>query len=291
MKKNPWLLYAFTTTIFFGLWGAVIDAPEKAGFPETLIYVVWSITMIFPATFALWRAKWKLDFNKKAVFYGCIIGFTGAGGQLILFTGAIEHGPAYLIFPIISLSPVVTILLALIILRERASKLGWVGIILALIAIPFLSYEKSGDASTDYMWLVYALMVFLAWGIQAYFIRVANKSMRAESIFFYMTITGLMLSPIALWMTDFSVEINYGFKGPYLAALIQVLNAIGALTIVYAFRYGKAIIVSPLTNAVAPVLTVIISLIIYNVFPQTVILIGMIIAVVSTVILSFEEGS
>jgi len=63
------------------------------------------------------------------------------------------------------------------------------------------------------------------------------------------------------------------------------------LTIVYAFRYGKAIIVSPLTNAVAPVLTVIISLIIYSVFPQTVVLIGMIIAVVSTFILAFEEGS
>ena len=42
--------------------------------------------------------------------------------------------------------------------------------------------------------------------------------------------------------------------------MIQILNAVGALMIVYAFRYGKAIIVSPLTNAVAPVITIIISL-------------------------------
>jgi len=202
MKKSPWLLYAFTTTLFFGLWGALIDEPEKAGFPETLIYVVWSLTMIIPALFALWRIKWKLDTNRKSLLYGAIVGFTGAGGQLILFTGAIEHGPAYLIFPIISLSPVITILLALFVLRERASKMGWVGIILALVAIPFLSYVKSTDNSSDYLWLVYALLVFLAWGIQAFYIRVANNSMKAESIFFYMTITGLMLSPIALWMTD-----------------------------------------------------------------------------------------
>nr|NQU91705.1 EamA family transporter [Bacteroidota bacterium] len=59
----------------------------------------------------------------------------------------------------------------------------------------------------------------------------------------------------------------------------------------YAFRYGKAIIVSPLTNAVAPVLTVIISLILYQVFPHFVIIIGMGLAVVSTFILAFEEGS
>jgi len=291
MKKSPWLLYAFITTLFFGLWGALISEPEKAGFPETLIYVVWSITMIIPAMFALWHVKWKLDTNRKSILYGSIVGFTGASGQLVLFTGAIEHGPAYLIFPIISLAPVVTILLSVVFLREGASKRGWVGIGLALLAIPFLSYVKSSGTSSDYLWLIYALLVFLAWGIQAYFIRLANKTMKAESIFFYMMVTGLLLSPIALWMTDFSVEINWGFKGPYLAFLIQILNAIGALTIVYAFRYGKAIIVSPLTNAVAPVLTVIISLILYQVFPSTIILIGMGIAVVSTFILAFEEGS
>jgi len=291
MKKSPWLLYAFITTLFFGLWGALISEPEKAGFPETLIYVVWSLTMIVPAMFALRHVKWKLDTDKKSILYGSIVGFTGAGGQLILFTGAIEHGPAYLIFPIISLSPVVTILLSVIFLREGASKRGWVGIGLALLAIPFLSYQSSSGTSSDYLWLIYALLVFLAWGIQAYFIRFANKIMKAESIFFYMMVTGLLLSPIALLMTDFSVEINWGFKGPYLAFLIQILNAIGALTIVYAFRYGKAIIVSPLTNAVAPVLTVIISLILYHVFPHYIILIGMGIAVVSTTILAFEEGS
>jgi drug/metabolite transporter (DMT)-like permease len=106
-----------------------------------------------------------------------------------------------------------------------------------------------------------------------------------------MTITGLLLSPIALWMTDFSLEINWGFDGPYLAFAIQILNSVGALTIVYAFRYGKAIIVSPLTNAVAPVITVIISLFLYQVFPHYIILIGMALAVISMFILAFEEDS
>ena len=53
-------------------------------------------------------------------------------------------------------------------------------------------------------------------------------------------------------MTDFSQPINYGRGGPWLAAATQILNAVGALTLVYAFRYGKAIVVSPLTNAGAP---------------------------------------
>jgi hypothetical protein len=58
---------------------------------------------------------------------------------------------------------------------------------------------------------------------------------------------------------------------------------------VYAFRYGKAMIVSPLTNAVAPVITVIISLSIYQVIPHPVILTGMVIALVATFIMAIED--
>lgn len=289
-NRNNWLIYAFITTIFWGVWGALIDYPEKSGFPETLIYVVWSITMIIPALIAMKRVGWKLSKDRKSILYGLLIGLTGAGGQLILFTGAIANGPAYLIFPIISLSPVITILLAVMFLREKASVKGWIGIAAALVAIPFLSYQnKSGDVS-QYLWLIYALLVFFAWGLQAYLMRFANEKMNAESIFFYMMISGLLLSPVAIYMTDFSEPIHWGLKGPYAAFVIQILNSIGALMLVYAFRYGKAIIVSPLTNAAAPVITIIISLMIYQVFPGTITLIGIALAVISMLILAFEEG-
>jgi drug/metabolite transporter (DMT)-like permease len=66
-----------------------------------------------------------------------------------------------------------------------------------------------------------------------------------------------------------------------MSALIQVLNAIGALCLVYAFRHGKAIIVSPMTNALAPMLTIIISLLIYRVLPHKVIISGMVLAALS----------
>ncbi len=67
-------------------------------------------------------------------------------------------------------------------------------------------------------WFVYSLIILAAWGVQAFFIKLANRSMSAEGIFFYMTLMGLALVPVALWMTDFSHPINYGLDGPYLAA-------------------------------------------------------------------------
>ena len=120
---------------------------------------------------------WKLEINIKAIVYGSLIGILGAGGQLILFH-ALVIGPAYLVFPIISLSPLVTILLSTFILKERASKRSWIGIIIALIAIPMLSYQSPQSGQTfGYFWILLALAIFIAWGIQAYFMKIANEFM------------------------------------------------------------------------------------------------------------------
>lgn len=96
-----------------------------------------------------------------------------------------------------------------------------------------------------------------------------------------MTATAILLAPVALGMTDFRKPINWGPRGPALAAAIQSLNSIGALTMVYAFRYGKAIVVSPLINAVAPAITVLLSLLIYRTIPHRIVALGMALAAVA----------
>jgi drug/metabolite transporter (DMT)-like permease len=113
----------------------------------------------------------------------------------------------------------------------------------------------------------------------------ANRTMRAEGIFFYMMATAVALIPAAVAMTDFTRPIEWGVRGPVLAAFIQVLNSIGALTLVYAMRYGKAMIVAPMT-ALAPVLTVLISLALYRVMPNPVIVVGMVCASVAIYLLA-----
>lgn len=287
MKNRLWLIYSLVTTAFWGVWGALIELPEKAGFPATLSYAVWALTMIPPALAALKIVGWKLERDRRSVVLGLLIGLLGAGGQIVLFQ-ALRVGPAYLIFPIISLSPVVTILMSWLLLKERTSRRGWMGISAALVAIPLLSYSGNRQEADGALWFVLALLVFFAWGVQAWALKFANETMKAESIFFYMMVSGILVVPAALLMTDFGQAINWGPRGPYLAALIQSLNSVGALCLVYAFRYGKAIIVSPLTNAVAPVITIIISLAIYSVVPHPLVMAGMVLAILSTLLLALE---
>jgi len=110
----------------------------------------------------------------------------------------------------------------------------------------------------------------------------------AESIFFYMMIGGLLLVPVAWAMTDFSQSVNMGWDGPWMTAGIQILNAIGALTLVYAFRYGKAMVVAPLTNAGAPLVTAVLALIFAGIVPGSLTILGLAMALVASVLLVLE---
>jgi len=67
-----------------------------------------------------------------------------------------------------------------------------------------------------------------------------------------------------------------------------MLNAVGALLLVYAFRYGKAIVVSPLVNAGAPLLTSLISLGIAGSLPGPYKLAGIALALAGALLLSLQ---
>ena len=154
-----------------------------------------------------------------------------------------------------------------------------------------LSYQPPGNSPVKgSLWLLLAMIVFIMWGVQAYIMKFASDSsqedsMKAESITFYTMLCAIILIPIALLMTDFSQNINWGFSGVYSAGLIQSLNAVGFLFFAYAIRYGKAIIVVPMMS-LAPVVTVILSLILYAVIPHPIIITGMVFAFISIYLLA-----
>jgi drug/metabolite transporter (DMT)-like permease len=283
---SAWLVHALVTTLLWGVWGALAGVPGEHGVPETINYVVWALTMIPPAAFVLFRGGKPLQRDPRSLALGLAIGLLGAGGQLILFH-AVRIGPPYLIFPIISLSPAITIALSLAVLKERTGLLGTLGIALALLALPLFDYRPDG-ASGYGLWFLLSLGILAAWGVQAYVIKLANYTMDAASIFFYMMLSGLLLVPVAFAMTDLGQPVNTGLDGVGLAAVIQVLNAIGALTLVFAFRYGKAIIVAPLVNAGAPLLTAMLSMILLGVVPGPMKIAGITLALIAALLLALQ---
>ena len=60
MQSN-WLFHALVTTLLWGVWGAFAGLPSEHGFPDTLIYVVWALTMIPPAVIVLAHSGWRIE--------------------------------------------------------------------------------------------------------------------------------------------------------------------------------------------------------------------------------------
>ena len=285
-KKNTWLLYALVTMITWGIWGAFSD---QTTLPKTLVYVMWALSMIPCALVALANIKFKLDVRSKPALLSMGVGLLGAGGQLVLFL-ALDYAPAYLVMPMISVAPIVTVLLSAIFLKERVSKLGYVGIALAFVALVCFALPDNTDgAAKSWIWIVYASVVFICWGIQAFVMKLANNSTPdAESVFVYMAISAVLLIPVALLMGDGQSLCSFGWGEPMKVFGVQILNAIGAFTLVYANRYGKAMIVAPLADACAPVIMCVISLILYAAMPTVPQLIGMVAAISCVFIFSRE---
>ena len=271
MKNKLWLVFILITVATWGVWGAFSGYQIQHGIPDTVVYIAWAVSMIPCALAALVINKGKLKHDWKSVGLGCAVGLLGAGGQLVLFK-ALTLGPSYIIYPFISMSPVIVITLAAIFLREKATRWQMAGIAVALAAILLLSLETNTEGSpvSGWLWIVLALLVLLAWGVQGFFMKFANNSMDAESIFVWMTITAVVLIPVAYFMSPDAAAFfaEEGTCVPFWSSFgIQILNSIGALTLVYAYRYGKAVVVSPM-EGLSPMVTVLLSLVLHQVIPN-----------------------
>jgi drug/metabolite transporter (DMT)-like permease len=284
---RSWIFYATLLVLFWGVWGAFSALPAtKYGYPDEMIYAIWALTMIIPAAVILRGQRW--DRRPAATIYGLLIGLTGAGGQLALFQ-ALTMGPAYLIFPIISISPAITVVMAMVLLRERIPLLAVVGLVMALAAIVLFTITGGDSEGSSGPWLLLAIVICVAWGVQAYFMRkTATIGVNEATTFGWMTISGLLLIPVALISLG-GLPTDFPWQAPALTAGTQVLNAVGALFLVMALARGKASIVAPTTNALAPALTVIISLVAYQSLPTPYGAIGIVLALVGSTLMVYAD--
>ena len=268
-KKHNWLLYALITMITWGVWMTFSDPTLgqiylgiPTEFPSEMVYVVWALSMIPCALFALFNIKFKLDVGPKSVLLSMGVGLLGAGGQLVLFL-ALKHAPSYLVMPMISVAPIVTVLLSATILKEKVSKLGILGIVLAFVAIICFAIPGDTEGSAHgWTWILLAAVVFICWVIQAFVMKLANNhTPDAESVFVYMAIAAVVLIPVAFLLKSPSELAAYGWAVPTKVFFVQILNAVGAFTLVYANRYGKAMVIAPLADACSPVICCLLSIV------------------------------
>jgi bacterial/archaeal transporter family protein len=143
-RKLPiWLLWSLATILLWGAWGLVSKVASNgvdvyvnqllytAGLAPLLIFVAWTVWKRSPRENPVER--------RKGVFWAFLTGILGGLGNLAFFQALVKGGEASIVSPVTALFPMVTVLLAVLFLKERLGRSQWVGLALAFVAIYLLS--------------------------------------------------------------------------------------------------------------------------------------------------------
>lgn len=140
-KLPPWLLFSLLTIALWGVWGAMSKAISDH-INAYVNQVLFTVGLI-PLVLLVLRSK-RLSGGsnrKRGIFYAFITGILGGTGNIAFFKSLTLGGQASVVVPMTGMSPLVTVLMALVVLRERMTRLQTLGVVLALLAIYLLSLE------------------------------------------------------------------------------------------------------------------------------------------------------
>ena len=132
-----WLWYALLCIFWWGLWGFLSNIGSEAASPLQM-QILFTLGMLPVAVGMLWQMRWKLDRNRGGVTYGILSGIATGVGTLGYYA-ALREQNASVVTPVTGLFPVLTVVLAFVVLHERLNKVQIGGMLLALASIVIFS--------------------------------------------------------------------------------------------------------------------------------------------------------
>src|SRR5688572_19115482 len=189
-RRSAWLVYTLIAIVLWGGWGIVSKLAERE-LPPASIQVISTIGVVLPILLLLVSPRIR---QGKSFFAGGLAAFCtglcGSIGNLALLLSFKQGGEASVVLPLTSMFPLVTIVLAVLLLRERINLIQGLGIVMALIAFYFFGLYYAGATSArpggQWMenmtkpWMMYAVVALVLWGIAAVLQKVATNRISTE---------------------------------------------------------------------------------------------------------------
>jgi bacterial/archaeal transporter family protein len=135
-----WLAFSLLTILVWGAWGALSKIASDAVDANTN-QVFFSFGLL-PLILVVWhasRATGRKEGRSVGIGWAFLTGILGGTGNIAFFHALRIGGEASIVAPVTALFPLVTVILAMILLHERIGTAQKVGLVLALVAIYLLS--------------------------------------------------------------------------------------------------------------------------------------------------------
>ncbi len=240
-----WLIYTVLTMLLWGGCGVVSK-------PLSSVLSAWEMQAL--STIGLLPVILVLGFSRnvtagtnprRGFLQAFVAGLIVSAGNAAYFKALALGGKAAAVTPLTSLYPLVTILLALGLLKERLNPVQVAGVGISLLAM--YVFNVGGETGFLSPWLAFALVPILFWGVSALLQKLSTQHASNE----LSTLAFLLgFIPVALAIPVFErVEWRLNAKTWGLVILLGALFALGNLTLIFAYGSGgKGSIVTPMSS-------------------------------------------
>jgi drug/metabolite transporter (DMT)-like permease len=243
-----WVLWTLLTLLSWGIW-AVLFSRIGDRLSEAHSQVISTLGILpILAVLALTKDRTPEPNRRLGIPLAIGAGIFSCLGNIACYQ-ALSHAKAAIVVPLTAMSPVVTILLAIPLLRERVHAIQWLGIIVSLVAILLFNVqpdtaELSGAASP---WLLLALAAVVFWGITGLMQKMSTNYVSARTSGIWFLAAFIPFAAAILIGNPLPPDIST--RTWILAIVLGFTLALGNLTILLAFASGgKASIISPLAG-------------------------------------------
>lgn len=240
-----WFLFTVLAVLCWGLWAIIsrlIGEAVTAAQSQAL-----STLGLIPVMIALGCSK-RLTASgsrRRGICNAFIAGALACAGNVAYYHALNVGGKASTVVPLTALYPLITVVLAVAVLRERLNAIQLCGIVLSLVAIWLFNVASVEGVMNQ--WLVYALIPVGLWGVSGLLQKISTNDISGELSAFWFLAAFIPVGVVILLLQPLTGPL--ATKTWTLVVALGLFFSLGNFALLLAFaREGKASIIAPLAG-------------------------------------------
>lgn len=247
-----WLRWSALALLAWGVWAimAKLIGEALSGAHNQALSTLGILPVML--AFLLSKPSSTPGNRRRGILYALAGGAVSCIGNVFYYDLLSRGGKASTIVPLTALYPLATILLAMLLLKERLNRIQLAGVLVSLLAIYLFNVQREEGFVSP--WLAYALAPIALWGSAGFLQKLSTNHISGELSTLWFLAAFIPFGGFFLWQetlpatitaTTWWLVIGQGF-----------FLAFGNFAVLIAFAsQGKATIITPLT-ALYPVVSV-----------------------------------
>jgi len=136
---RAWLPYALIAVGFWGFWGLYAKLASRSITPHNLFLLAFvGNFLVLPLYLVLFANEFRFAWRNVDYYHAVLSGVVGTLGTLFFYL-AVSKGEASRVVAVTAMYPVLTVILAALLLREPVTIHKAIGVLCALVALILLS--------------------------------------------------------------------------------------------------------------------------------------------------------